>query len=522
MDKNFTKMKTLKHLLTALLVIFISSSWAQNSVIHQLAVIDSNAMNIYMGHQSLIDHDGTFYLFYSKLNADVDYLIMRSSNDNGATWSEPDTLSSYNHGTTYSRYHMIAPQATFDESGNIHVLYEYRGAPVYNTSWTAYPPSHLNYATNSSGSWVVEVDLINDSLIQTRQGNGNTVSYLNDNQIINYRNHQHSISYDYAWWATKYNIVYSNNISGEWLPGDTLHTYNLGDYDNIILQAPAMVVNNDSLFALWYQRKDCRVEMKTFAGSDWSPLSVVYNDVVYPAPHPTSYNVRVGSCFNNDEARIAMFRTPEADFNELLLLTKNKGHAWATDTLMLSKTYSIVKPSMVQDTTYVFLIWDTDTENGSTLVKYTNDFVSQTKLITDDGVEKIYNIEMFDQAVNPLIYLVYDQDKSKYFLKTGEINGISTAVHSMIDAHSELTLMQNQPNPFNDATKISYTIDQPCVVRLEVYNMLGERIQTLVNKYQYSGSYTVDFKGNDLNQGIYFYKLNALGHSVTQKMMVVH
>ena len=497
-------------------------SWAQNSIINHLSVIDSSSNSILMGRQSIVEDQGTFYLFYTLMNTSVDYLIMRSTTDNGATWTTPDTISVHAHSTT-ARYHLNQPTVTVDDQHYFHIMCKYTGEPLYASSWANYPPNHINYVTNTSGEWTTRVNLINDSLVQTNQGNGTTVSYLNNNQIVNYQNHQHFISDDYAWWATKYNIVYSSNVSGDWVKGDTLHTYDLGEYDNIMLMAPSLVINNDSLFALWYQRKDCQVEMKTFAGTSWSPLQIVYHDVVYPSPKPTSYNVRVGSCFDDNEARIAMFRAPETDFNELLLLTKSAGQPWGVDTLMLPHVYNIVNPSMMMDTTYIFMVWSDDTNNESMLVKYTKDqaFVSQTTLETGTGEVKFYNLLVSEQSVNPIIYLTYDQDKSKYFLNAGKINGLTTAIQSN-ELETGMRLFQNHPNPVRTSTLIHYSIEKPGHVSIEVFNVLGQKMQTLVNRHQNSGKHSVQFDASRLKQGVYFYKMDAFGKAVTKKMLVVH
>ena len=517
-------MKTIKYL--ALVFIITMSNLcvqAQNSLINEITTLDSSSNSIRYGRQSLIcDNSGTFHLFYVLHGNVADYLIMRSSIDNGSNWSTSDTISVHPLTSASSRYLALAPTATIDEQNNIHILYEYRGLPVYNSSWQDYPPSHMNYVTNVTGNWITDVNIINDSAIQASQGNGATVSYLNNSQIINYNEHQHYIGYDYAWWATKYNVVYSNNINGNWLHGSALHTFDLGTYDNIMINAPSMVLNNDSLFSLWYQRSDCRVEMKSFSGVDWSPLNILYNDVLFPTPSPTSYNVRVGSCFNNDEAKIAMFRTPEENFNELLLLNKSKNQSWKTDTMMFNYTYSMVRPAIVKDTTYIFLIYSNNDENGSSLVKYTNSqgFVSNLPLATS-GDEKIYNLIPSDNSVNPIAYMVYDALESMYYLKIGKIENIISSISPIIPNYLGVKLYQNYPNPFLMSTKISYSIAERSKVKIEVFNLLGESVKILVDEHKNPGKHTLDFNAANLTEGIYYYNINSQGCSKTKKMILL-
>ncbi len=87
----------------------------------------------------------------------------------------------------------------------------------------------------------------------------------------------------------------------------------------------------------------------------------------------------------------------------------------------------------------------------------------------------------------------------------------------------ESTLYQNFPNPFNPLTEISYSIQKADFVTLKIYNMSGQEIQTLVNKFQEAGSYSITFNANKLSSGIYFYKFQAGDDYIkTKKMILMH
>ncbi len=94
---------------------------------------------------------------------------------------------------------------------------------------------------------------------------------------------------------------------------------------------------------------------------------------------------------------------------------------------------------------------------------------------------------------------------------------------------SDFALAQNYPNPFNPSTTISYTITangRPVRATLEVLNMLGQRVTTLVDKTQPSGTYTVtwngtDSRGNRVSSGMYLYRLIAGEESMTKKMVLL-
>jgi hypothetical protein len=82
-------------------------------------------------------------------------------------------------------------------------------------------------------------------------------------------------------------------------------------------------------------------------------------------------------------------------------------------------------------------------------------------------------------------------------------------------------LYQNYPNPFNPSTTISYALPEAGAVLLEVYDIRGVRVATLVNGRQAAGSHQASFNAAGLASGMYFYKLSAGGQIQVKKMVVV-
>jgi len=82
-------------------------------------------------------------------------------------------------------------------------------------------------------------------------------------------------------------------------------------------------------------------------------------------------------------------------------------------------------------------------------------------------------------------------------------------------------LEQNYPNPFNPSTTISYYLRIPQAVKLDVFSSAGDRVTTLVNAYQESGSYNVIFDASLYSSGVYFARLDTGGTSKTIKMMLI-
>ena len=82
------------------------------------------------------------------------------------------------------------------------------------------------------------------------------------------------------------------------------------------------------------------------------------------------------------------------------------------------------------------------------------------------------------------------------------------------------TLLQNFPNPFNNATTIRYTLPKSSSVILKVYDLLGQKITTLVNQLKQPGEYTATWNAEGMPSGVYFYRLQA-GEFVDVKKLVL-
>jgi len=100
-------------------------------------------------------------------------------------------------------------------------------------------------------------------------------------------------------------------------------------------------------------------------------------------------------------------------------------------------------------------------------------------------------------------------------------NEEGTSAGSEMDLPMEFALKQNYPNPFNPTTHIQYALPQASEVRIDVFNVMGQRVATLVNGAQNAGFHTVTFDANRLASGVYIYRMQAGSFVQTQKMLLV-
>ena len=113
-----------------------------------------------------------------------------------------------------------------------------------------------------------------------------------------------------------------------------------------------------------------------------------------------------------------------------------------------------------------------------------------------------------------------------YRLKQVDFDGTysySPIVETVVGAPTTFALNQNYPNPFNPETRIGYRLPVASDVKLELYDMLGRKLATLVNARQEAGAYLIAFNAQTLNlaSGMYFYRLQAGNFVETKKMMLM-
>ncbi len=109
------------------------------------------------------------------------------------------------------------------------------------------------------------------------------------------------------------------------------------------------------------------------------------------------------------------------------------------------------------------------------------------------------------------------------------LNNLSppTAISELDEQHlpAQITLAQNYPNPFNPATNIEFQISASRFVTLDVYDVSGRLVKTLVRENRSPGNYTERWDGTNqfgqqVGSGVYFYRIESAGYTITQKMLL--
>ena len=82
-------------------------------------------------------------------------------------------------------------------------------------------------------------------------------------------------------------------------------------------------------------------------------------------------------------------------------------------------------------------------------------------------------------------------------------------------------MKSNYPNPFNPTTTIVYTLPRQSKVTVQVFDMLGRNVATLVNTTQPAGEHSTQFDASKLASGVYVYKMTTPTVTIAKKMMLV-
>jgi photosystem II stability/assembly factor-like uncharacterized protein len=160
----------------------------------------------------------------------------------------------------------------------------------------------------------------------------------------------------------------------------------------------------------------------------------------------------------------------------------------------------------------------TDTEGWAPLV-------TQQKLLytSDSGV----NWNIYDTPDSTSITKICFPDSLHGFGVGNNGNIIKYVYQAPSDVQSEpgknssFYLAQNYPNPFNPSTTIKYSIPDDGIVKLAVYNMLGQEVATLVNTTQKEGIYEVNLNATGLANGVYVYRIETSSFTESKKLVLM-
>lgn len=147
-----------------------------------------------------------------------------------------------------------------------------------------------------------------------------------------------------------------------------------------------------------------------------------------------------------------------------------------------------------------------------TLVDYYggSGFYDRSVVIGADGFIKYKGSTFVDSDYEDVVEVIED-----------ELAVLNTSSEPEDNFPVSIRLDQNYPNPFNPSTTITYSLKSATSVKLQVFNVLGKEVATLVDEVQPSGNQTISWNATSVPSGIYMYRLTAGDQVLTRRMMLI-
>jgi len=140
---------------------------------------------------------------------------------------------------------------------------------------------------------------------------------------------------------------------------------------------------------------------------------------------------------------------------------------------------------------------------------------------TNNVIVRFVATEDIEYSATLTIHTNNPDNPEIYVALTGMGTGASNIENQLPKIPTDYFLGQNYPNPFNPSTTIRFGLVQPQTVRIEVYNVNGQKILTILNQFLQAGYHSVLLNNTSLPSGIYYYRIHAGEYEDVKKMIIV-
>ena len=193
-----------------------------------------------------------------------------------------------------------------------------------------------------------------------------------------------------------------------------------------------------------------------------------------------------------------------------------------------ARKYVLIMPPTELELQYrgndkITLKWEdnSDVEDGYIIERLSNDADDFVVIDSLEGSNDEYEDLNIDEMEGNYTYRVKSYKDTVESVYSNEANMVFTDSETEEEMPQEFTLLQNYPNPFNPTTQIIFNLPKSSHVKLEVFNSMGQKVSSLVNRRMNSGSHNVTFDATNLPSGVYMYRIDAGEVSMTKKMLLI-
>lgn len=176
--------------------------------------------------------------------------------------------------------------------------------------------------------------------------------------------------------------------------------------------------------------------------------------------------------------------------------------------------------------TYAYAKYNRDTRQTTGFFLNSDVYIDYSEYVLPGGAgpdwNRYYYVQQIDQTnqisinSNQVNFMVGAQGSGCAGCEGGDMPNTNNTIET-----PNIYRTTNFPNPFNPVTKIYYTLPVSGNVKIEVYNLVGQKLQVLQNEFKEIGSYILEFDGSNLSSGLYFYRIESGSYSETKKMLLI-
>ncbi len=392
------------------------------------------------------------------------------------------------------------------QSGTSEILFTVK-AVDNNVVWTAGTNGSVLFTTNGGASWTsVGGGIIGSDFVYAVEALDANTAFIaaNSNTAKIYKTTNGGGSWSLVFSQTdgfiggiqmKSDIegyAVGSPVGGKWT---ILKTTDGGNLWNRLTTEPIQVGNEQGLLSvqllsntIWFGTTSGKVYRSTDLGLTWTSSA-------------TSGSLVYGLHFNSSSLGLTGFNNGTTD------LSTNGGDSWESVSAVGSQDITCISGTGNE-------FWATTGEG----IAYTNTN-GQTWISSSpgfSGIVPLWAVSFSPTSSNLNGWAVGESGMILHYQR--DATYIKSDTQPLL---TEYALEQNYPNPFNPTTTIKFSTPVASVVTLKIYNILGEEVKTLVDKYREIGNHTVQFNANNLSSGIYLYKLQAGSFVETKKMILL-
>lgn len=484
-------------------------SFGQTHTLQEIAVVDSSTVYLNLGTRTIFTgSDNNLHLFYVS-RASTDTVFHVSSADGGYTWGTKEVVALNPQGGMGNQFHISSLSATEDATGKIHLVYTYRGTPYYNAS-SSYPPSHIGFASNETGSWEYSANVLNDSALLYSEMQNVPTNYIYDNYIYPRNGELFFSGYDYAWFSNIYHFVYAKrDTTNTWGTLDSVAAINRGAIDKYSM-GPARIFGDgaSTLYGLWYDKwtGDLKVMESPSSFSNWSSPTTIGTLPNAMDGIQNSHNLAVVS---GATARASMTRWLTGWSNTTLVNMVNSGSGWSMDTTSLPGNYYYPNISTKGDTVFTTLL--NGTYDAFTIIgQYTGGWTSPITVTLPDTLQYIF-LNAEEGVAGPLVYIKRNNATGKYWLCVGTIDRLLTNRRSDLG-----TSIKAFPNPTTGELHLRLQGIDAEIENIKILDLQGRTRQTI----EINDDLTIQLRELGLAPGVYFVQVNTNQGSHSTKVIL--